>query len=122
MDTTIRSNTLTSGAMPGNSDSPLNKASSGAHAAVDSIASAADDAARKAKPAIDKVASMAHQVVDKAVGAAAPTADWIGEQGESLKAAQKKLVADTCSYVSAHPLQSLGIAIAAGYLIGRVLR
>jgi len=113
MDTTIRNN---------NSDGQLNKASGGAHAAVDSIANAADEAARKAKPAIDKVASMAHQAVDKAVGAAEPTAEWLAEQGDSLKAAQKKLVADTCSYVSAHPLQSLGIAIAAGFLIGRVMR
>jgi len=122
MDTTIRNNTPGSTGMPGNSEGPLNKASGGAHAAVDSVARAADEAARKAKPAIDKVASTAHQVVDKAVDAVAPTADWIAEQGDSLKAAQKKLVADTCSYVSAHPMQSLGIAIVAGFLIGRVMR
>lgn len=122
MDTTIRSNSPSSTGFPGNSDGTLNKASGGAHAAVDSIANAADEAARKAKPAIDKAASMAHQAVDKAVGVAAPAADWIAEQGESLKATQKKLLADTCNYVSAHPLQSLGIAIAAGFLIGRVMR
>lgn len=122
MDTTIRNNASGSAGFSGNSDGTLNKASGGAHAAVDSIANAADEAARKAKPAIDKVASMAHQAVDKAVDAAAPTADWIAEQGESLKATQKKLLADTCSYVSAHPLQSVAIAIAAGFLIGRVMR
>ena len=46
-------------------------------------------------------------------GAAAPTADWLAEQGESLNAAQKKLVADTCSYVSANPLKSVAIAAVA---------
>lgn len=123
MDTTIRNNNLGSPGMPGsNSGGALNKASGGAHAAVDTIADAADEAARKAKPAIDKVASMAHQAVDKAVGVAAPTADWLAEQGDSLKATQKKLVSDTCTYVSAHPLKSLGFAIVAGFLIGRVLR
>jgi len=122
MDTTIPSNSRGATGMSGNSGGPLNKASGGAHAAVDSIASAADEAARKAKPAIDKVASMAHHAVDKAVDAAAPTADWLAAQGDSLKATQKKLVADTCSYVSAHPLQSVAIAIAAGFLIGRVMR
>jgi ElaB/YqjD/DUF883 family membrane-anchored ribosome-binding protein len=99
----------------------LSKASSGAHAAVDSIAGAADEAARKARPAIDRVAAMAHQAVDTAAGAAAPTADWLAEQGESLNAAQKKLVADTCSYVSANPLKSVGIAVVAGFLLGRII-
>lgn len=100
----------------------MNKASSSAHAAVDSIAGAADEAARKAKPAIDRVAAMAHQAVDKAADAAAPTADWLTEHGENLKATQKKLVADTCSYVSANPLKALGIAVAAGFLLSRIIR
>ena len=39
----------------------------------------------------------------------------------SLNAAQKKLVADTCSYVSANPLKSVGIAVVAGFLLGRII-
>ena len=100
----------------------LNKASSSAHAAVDSIAEAADEAARNARPTIDKVAAMAHKAVDRAADAAAPTADWLNEQGESLKASQKRLLADACSYVSANPMKSIGIALAAGFLVSRVLR
>ena len=64
---------------------------------------------------------MAHQAVDKAAGAAAPTADWLTEQGESLNATQKKLVADTCSYVSANPLKAVGIAVVAGFLLSRII-
>jgi ElaB/YqjD/DUF883 family membrane-anchored ribosome-binding protein len=109
--------------MPGNGgDGTLNKASSSAHAAVDSMAGAADEVARKAKPAIDRVAAMAHQAVDKAAGAAAPTADWLAGQGEDLNDARKKLLADTCSYVSAHPLKSVGIAVVAGFLLSRLFR
>lgn len=121
MENTIAGNKSSS--MPGNSgDGKLNRASSSAHAAVDSIAGAADEAARKAKPAIDKVAAMAHDAVDKAASAAAPTAEWLNERGESLQATQKKLVADTCSYVAANPLKSVGIAIAAGFLLSRFLK
>jgi ElaB/YqjD/DUF883 family membrane-anchored ribosome-binding protein len=82
----------------------------------------ADDAARKIKPVIDKVAAMAHQAVDKAAGTAAPTVDWLAGQGERLNATQKKLAADTCSYVSANPLKSVGIAVVAGFLLSRILR
>lgn len=109
---------------PGNggTNATLDKASSSAHAAVNSIAGAADDVARKVKPAIDKVAAMAHQAVDKAAGAAAPTADWLAGQGDRLNAMQKKLAADTCSYVSANPLKSVGFAVVAGFLLGRIHR
>jgi ElaB/YqjD/DUF883 family membrane-anchored ribosome-binding protein len=79
-------------------------------------------AARKAKPAIEGVAAMVHEAVDKVAGAAAPTADWLQTQGESLKSTQKKLVHDTCNYISANPLTSVAIALAAGYVISRVIR
>src|SRR5471030_3448848 len=102
MESITRGNIPSASGMSNDTDGILNKASSGAHAAVDSIAGAADEAARKAKPAIDQVAAMAHQAVDKAAGAAAPTVDWLTEQGESINASQKQLVADTRSYVSAN--------------------
>ena len=100
----------------------LTKTTAGAHAAVNSIADAADAAARKAKPAIDQVAGMAHQVVDKAAASAAPAADWLGEQGGNLNAAQKKLVTDTSAYIAANPLMSIGVAVLAGFLISRMIR
>jgi ElaB/YqjD/DUF883 family membrane-anchored ribosome-binding protein len=121
METTARGNTPSTSGTSNSTEGTLSKASSSAHAAVDSIAGAADDAARKAKPAIDRVAAMAHQAVEKAAGAAAPTAEWLTEQGESLKATQKKLLSDTCSYVSANPLKALGFAVVAGFLLSRVI-
>ena len=120
MESTGYGSTLTPSCVS-NTDGALNKASSSAHAAVDSMANAADEAARKAKPKIDKVAAMAHQAVDKAADAAAPTAEWLATRGESLSATQKKLVSDTCSYVSANPLKSVGIAVLAGFLLSRIV-
>lgn len=103
-------------------DGALDKAQTAAHAAVNSIADSAEEATRKAKPAIDKVASIAHQAVDKAADTAAPAADWLGEKGASLDAMQKKLAADTCSYVSANPFKALGMAVVAGFVLGRIIR
>jgi len=122
METPARGNIPSTSGIAQSTDGTLNKASSSAHSAVDSIAGAADEAARKAKPAIDRVAAMAHQAVDSAAGAAAPTAEWLAEQGESLNATQKKLVEDTCKYVSANPLKSIGIALVAGFLLSRIMR
>ncbi|CAG9932485.1 hypothetical protein [Candidatus Nitrotoga arctica] len=116
-----RGNTPSTSGMLGSNEGILNKASSSAYAAVNSIAGAANEAARKAKPAIDQVSAMAHQALDKAADAVAPTADWLAEQGESVNATQKKLVAGTCSYVSANPLKALGIAVAAGFLLSRII-
>jgi ElaB/YqjD/DUF883 family membrane-anchored ribosome-binding protein len=121
MEITARGNTPSTSSMPGNSDGAVHKASSSAHDVVDSIAVAVDEATRKAKPAIDQVAAMAHQAVDKAAGVAAPAADWLNAQGDSLNATQKKLISDTCNYVSANPLKSVGIALAAGFLLSRIV-
>ena len=121
METNTRGNTPSNTGMGNGSEGTVNKASSSAHAAVDSFAGAADEAVRKAKPAIDKVTAMAHQAVDKAAGAAVPAADWLSEKSESFDATQKKLVADTCSYVAANPLKAIGIAVVAGILLGRII-
>jgi ElaB/YqjD/DUF883 family membrane-anchored ribosome-binding protein len=103
-------------------DGAVHKVATSAHAAVDRAAEAADEAARRAKPVIDRAAKLAHYAVDKAADVAAPTAVWLGEQGESLIATPKKLVDGTCKYVAANPLKSVAIALVAGLLIARILR
>src|SRR5207244_3518598 len=94
----------------------------GAHNMVDKVAGAADEAARKAIPAIDRAAEYVHQTVDKAVIGVAPAGEWLDEQAAALTAAQKKLISRTREYVAANPLTSLGIALAAGFLLTRVIR
>ena len=121
MDLTTRSNTPMS---PGNgaTDTGLNRAAAGAHQVVDKVAGAADEAASKVKPVIDHAAKAAHPAVDRVAGAAGPTADWVSERGERLQAKGQKVVADTSQYVSANPWKALGFALAAGFLISRVIR
>ena len=121
MDITTRSNTPMA---PGNgaADTSLNRAAAGVHQVVDKVAGAADEAANKVKPAIDQATKAAHQAVDRVAGAAAPTADWVSERGERLQAKGQKVVADTSQYVSANPWKALGFALAAGFIISRVIR
>ena len=118
MDNTLRGNGSGNSGLLKDSESTVTKASSSAHGAVDSMA---EEAARKAKPAIDKVAALAHQAVDKAADVAAPTAEWLAEHRDSINATQKKLLDDTCKYVSANPLKALGIAVVAGFLLSRII-
>lgn len=122
MDATIRTNNSSLTGSSATGETMLNKAVANVHGAVDAVAGAADDAARKVKPAIERVADVAHQAVEKVAGAAAPTAAWLGEQGDNLNATRRKVTADTMHYVSANPWKSLGIALAAGFVISRVIR
>jgi ElaB protein len=117
MENAVRSNNSVKSA-----EAVLTKASAGAHAAVDSVAGAADGVARKAPPAIDHAATMAHQAVDRMTGAAMPTVEWLAATAEDLNATQKKMVNEARGYVSANPLKSVGIAAIAGFLISRLIR
>jgi len=122
MEVTTRANTPFPSGNRAAGDTTLNRTVASVHGAVDKVAGAADDAARKVKPAIDRVAEVAHQAVDKVAGVAAPTAAWLSEQGDSLKASQRTMVTDAGQYVSAHPWKSLGFALSMGFLISRFIR
>jgi ElaB/YqjD/DUF883 family membrane-anchored ribosome-binding protein len=122
VETTVRTRLPRTSGNSTKGNGPLHKAATSAHAAVNRAAGAADAAARNARPVIDRAAELAHHAVDKAADVAAPTAEWLGEQGQSLMATPKKLVDDTCKYVAANPLKSVALALVAGLLIGRIVR
>ena len=71
---------------------------------------------------LNKATARVHGAVDDVADAAAPAAQSLEEHGETLGKGGQKLLQSTCNYVAAHPLQSLGLALAAGYLIGRLKR
>jgi ElaB/YqjD/DUF883 family membrane-anchored ribosome-binding protein len=100
------------------SDSVERKANQ-AHIAVDSAAAKATE---RAAPAIDRAAQAAHQTVDKVAQAAAPAADWINQNAEQLKQQQEALLEGCRGYVRERPLVAVGVALAAGYLVGRLAR
>ena len=71
---------------------------------------------------LNKAKSRAHGALDQVVDAAAPAAQWLEEHGEALSASSEKLLYRTRKYVTANPLQALGLALATGYLISRITR
>ena len=96
---------------------PMERKTSQAHQAIDT---AAAKAAERVAPTIDRVAQAAHQTVDKVAQAAGPAADWISQNAEQLRKHQEQLIEGARSYVRDRPLVAVGVAIAAGYLIGRL--
>ena len=116
--------TAGSATTPGNGK--VGKTAGSAHDAVDSAVisanSAIDNAANKAKPIISRAADTAHQAVDKAVKLAEAPAEWIGKKSQDLKGTQEKFVTDARDYISASPIKAVAIAVAAGLVIGRLMR
>jgi len=70
---------------------------------------------------IDKASKSAHETVDKIASATNQAADALGEKGEQLKNAEQQLMESCRGYVQDNPITSLGIAVAAGFLLSRVL-
>ncbi len=77
-------------------------------------------AADAVRPAVDRVASSAHSAVDRIADVAASAADTLSVRSAQLRDAQAKLTGQARGYVSAHPLASVGIAVAAGFLLSRL--
>ncbi len=70
---------------------------------------------------IDKAVNSAHEAVDKISSATSQAADAIGEKGQQLKDAEQRLMENCRGYVRDNPVSSLGIAVAAGFLLSRLL-
>lgn len=88
----------------------LDRLSEGAHSGINA-------ASQAAHPAIDRMASGAHKVVDNADQVAAQAAEAIGKAGVK----GEELVAASTSYMREHPMLTLGVAVAAGYVLSRLL-
>ena len=70
---------------------------------------------------IDKASHSAHEAVDKIAIVSNQAAEALGEKGEQLKNAEQQLMESCRGYVQDNPITSLGIAVAAGFLLSRVL-
>ena len=70
---------------------------------------------------IDKALNSAHEAVDNISCAAGQAAEALGEKGQQLKDAERRLLYNCRVYVRDNPVTSLGIAVAAGFLLSRLL-
>lgn len=85
-------------------------AHSGIHAAADAV-----------HPAIDRIASGAHRAVNSADEAANKATDTLAKAGEKAGEKGEELYAAGAGYMREHPLFTIGVAMAAGYLLSRLL-
>ena len=90
------------------------KATVAAHGAIDSAADATG-------PALDHMVANAHEAVDRAGIAATGAAETLGVKGDQLNDSSKRMIERTSIYVRENPVTSLGMAVAAGYVLSRLL-
>lgn len=114
----------------------VDRVAGSAHQAVDSVTNAArsvqdnastvhdkiDAAGEVARPAVDRLLTGAHQAVDKLSGFAAVAADTVSEKSVQLKDAHARLMETGRVQVREKPALAVGIAVAAGYILGRMMR
>lgn len=112
MEITACGDTPSTSGMSGSNVDILNNASLSTLAVVNLSA---------AKPVINQVSAIDRQALGKAAFAVAPTVDWLAEQGESVNTTHKKLVEESCSYVSANPLKALWFDVIEGFLLSRII-
>ena len=72
--------------------------------------------------AVERMASSAHQAVDKISHAAIQAAQAFNEKSRQIKDTQLQVKDNVRQYVTEHPAASIGIALAAGFLIRHFLR
>ncbi|HLO64042.1 MAG TPA: hypothetical protein VK165_13870 [Azonexus sp.] len=64
----------------------------------------------------------AHQTVDRIADAACRTAEGLARQKERLNAGGSAVLANCRTYVNENPGMSLGVAVAAGFLLRHLIR
>jgi ElaB/YqjD/DUF883 family membrane-anchored ribosome-binding protein len=77
---------------------------------------------QKAHRKVDEAAAGAHNAVDWAADKASNARDALSDAGHDMKETQEKWLAIAREYVQENPATSVGIALASGYLLSRILR
>ncbi|CAG1022237.1 DUF883 domain-containing protein [Methylomonas sp. LL1] len=70
---------------------------------------------------VEKASNFAHESVDKIARVSNQAADALEEKGQQLKSAEQRLMKNCQGYVRDNPVSSLGIAVAAGFILSRLL-
>lgn len=78
-------------------------------------------AAEAVHPAIDRLASGAHRAVNSADEAANHATDAMAKAGSKAGVKGEELYAAGTGYLREHPVLTIGLAVATGYLLSRLL-
>jgi ElaB/YqjD/DUF883 family membrane-anchored ribosome-binding protein len=71
---------------------------------------------------IERMSQSAHEAVDKAASVASDYAERMSAKGEEWMAMPQDWMETARDYVRENPLQALGVALAAGYLLHMITR
>jgi ElaB/YqjD/DUF883 family membrane-anchored ribosome-binding protein len=83
--------------------------------AVDQTASRAHEAVDRFAPNVDRLTNRAHQTIDS-------TAQWAQTTARRVSDTTTQYADEWSEYVRQRPLASVGIALAVGYVLGRLMR
>lgn len=86
------------------------EAAAGMHSAINSTTAAA-------KPAAEQLKATAHQATDRVLAGASKAASALEQQGKKWKENQAKITENCRAQLREKPMSSLGIAVAAGFLL-----
>lgn len=92
----------------------MDRLAAGAHSGIHAAAEAVH-------PAIDRMASGAHRAVNSADEAANHATDAVARAGNKAGVKGEELYAAGAGYMREHPVFTIGVAVAAGYLLSRLL-
>ena len=92
----------------------VDRLAAGAHSGIHAAAEAVH-------PAIDRLASGAHRAVNSADEAANQATDAMARAGNKAGVKGEELYAAGAGYLREHPMVTIGLAVATGYLLSRLL-
>ena len=81
----------------------------------------ADNLQQTLEHGVARATVAAHQTIDSMSDAATHAAGTLGGKGDQLHDSGTRIVTRAGGYVREHPVASLGMAVAAGYLLSRLL-
>lgn len=70
---------------------------------------------------VERVKTGAHDVVDRVAEATNRVADSINVKTEQMKDAEERLMEQARKYVRENPVASVGIAVAGGFILSRLM-
>lgn len=103
-------------AFPAN-DNPIQR---GVESAGAALHTGIDKVAEPARNAVERASSAAHQGVDKLAGSASHVADRFADQTRLVSEAPGRALEASKSWVQEKPLEAVGVALALGFILGRL--
>ena len=92
----------------------------GVESAGDALHTSIDKVADPARDAVNNLSSTAHETVDKLATRAGHTASRLADQTRRLAEVPVKALERSTSWVQENPLESVGAALALGFILGRL--